>query len=257
MTLLNVNDRLINHNDKKDILVVKYGSSSVSSSKGLDVGKISNYANKLVKLGQKYNIVVVSSGAVVAGKSIYKVNAADASIYSMVGSAYLVKVWQDAFGDYDVIAGQILVTHNDIADKTENSRLCSVIKNAISRNIIPIINENDVLSDVELAKLSYGGDNDGLASSIAITIRAKQLLLLTDVDGLFDKDGNIIQFIDSGDHESTFCHIQGKSNTGRGGMKSKIEAAVCATKSGVKVHIGNADSDYESLLDEKTCTHIH
>lgn len=242
---------------KNKILVVKYGSSSLSGDSGLDGAKISSYAEKINGLSNDYQVVIVSSGAVVAGKAIIGGDgSSDATVNAMVGSAALVVAWQNALKEYELKAGQILVTHADIADKIEGSRLRKVVHNTLANGIIPIINENDVLSDIELARLSYGGDNDGLASKIAVTIGADELLLLTNVDGLLDKDGSLVSDIDSDSHETALILANGKSDSGRGGMRSKIEAAVAATKSGVDSHIGNASSDYGQIISGKIGTHV-
>ena len=242
---------------KDKILVVKYGSSSLSGSNGIDITKISEYARKINELNNDYQIVIVSSGAVVAGKAIIgNGGSSDATINAMVGSAALVVAWQDAFKEYGIKAGQILVTHNDIADKLDGSRLRTVIHDVLNAGIIPIINENDVLSDIELAKITYGGDNDGLASNIAITISATELLLLTNVDGLLDEDGNVVREISLDDLEKVASLAVGKSDVGRGGMLSKIEAAILADKAGILAHIGSAGADYRSLLDGRLGTHI-
>lgn len=240
--------------DKK-ILVIKYGSSSLSDNNGLDTDKISNYALKIKYLSHKYKIVIVSSGAVVAGKAIIgKNDNSNSAIHAMVGSAALVMAWHKAFSDHNINVGQILVTHNDISDETDGSRLRCVIHDAISMGVIPIINENDVLSDIELAKLKYGGDNDGLASKIAITIGASDLLMLTNVDGLMDENNNVVS--DVLDLESALGLTDGKSNSGRGGMASKIEAAFQANKAGIASHIGNASHDYIQIISKELGTHI-
>lgn len=242
---------------KDKILVVKYGSSSVSGVGGVDHAKLAEYASKIKDLSAEYKIVIVSSGAVMAGKAITgDSNSIDASIYAMVGSAIIVVAWQDAFRQHSINVGQILVTHNDIAGKIEGSRLQSVIHDALSKEIIPIINENDILSDIELAKISYGGDNDGLASKIAVTIGATELLLLTNVDGLLDENGVVISSVDSDNLKIAIDLASGKSDNGRGGMRSKIEAAVLANKVGVSAHIGNAATDYQLLISKVSGTHI-
>lgn len=244
--------------DKK-ILVVKYGSSSLSGENGLDINKIANYALKIKDLSSKYKIVIVSSGAVVAGKAIIGDNndSTNSTIQAMVGSAALVIEWQKAFSAHGINVGQILVTHNDISDEIEGNRLRRVIHDAISIGVIPVINENDILSDIELAKLKYGGDNDGLASKIAITIGASDLLMLTNVDGLMDKNNYVVSKVDLSDLESALGLTSGKSDIGRGGMASKIEAAFQAGKTGVLSHIGNASHDYEAILAKDLGTHIN
>jgi len=239
------------------ILVAKYGSSSISSSNGIDNAKICKYASKLQDLKSDYRIVIVSSGSVSSGRAFMDDDGSnDDSIYAMAGSAALVVAWQKAFEKYGTKAGQILVTHNDIDDKMEGGRLQLIIREALGKGIIPIVNENDVLSDVELAMLRYGGDNDGLASEIAVTIGATELLLLTDVDGLIDESGAVLKNIDADNYKKSLTLICSKSGNGRGGMRSKIEAAARANKAGVRVHIGDASADYRSLLAGDIGTHV-
>ncbi len=243
----------------RKILVIKYGSGSLSNKKGIDKKRIRKYVHKLSKLHKEYQIVIVSSGAVVAGMSLigHERKVYDSSIYAMAGSAAIVVVWQKLFKKRGLNVGQILVTHNDIKDKEEGGRLRQVIHQALDEGVIPVVNENDVLSDIELAKLSYGGDNDGLASKIAITVGASDLMLLTNVDGLLDSNRQVVSNIDVDNHKLVSGLIDGKSETGRGGMSCKIEAAVQAERHGVKSHIGNAESDYELLLDKKVGTHFN
>ena len=239
------------------ILVVKYGSSSLSGVDGLDVAKISGYAAKIKYLSDNYMIAIVSSGAVVAGKSIIGNGvSSDATINAMVGSAALVVAWQNALRAHGLTAGQILVTYSDIADKVEGNRLRSVIHNNLAKGVIPIINENDVLSDIELARLSYGGDNDGLAYKIAVTIGADELLLLTNVDGLLDENNTVINEISLSELDKFTGLANGKSDSGKGGMLSKIKAAVSAGEAGVSAHIGNANADYRLMLARELGTHI-
>ncbi len=174
----------------------------------------------------------------------------------MVGSAILVEAWRQAFNKFGVNVGQILVTYQDIEDRVEGGRLKKVIKSAIQHGIVPIINENDVLSDIELARLSYGGDNDGLASKIAVAVGATELMLLTNVDGLLDKKGKTVSVIDSCNIKKALMLTNGKSSVGRGGMQSKIEAAVQANWAGVKTHIGSPSANYESILSGKSGTSV-
>lgn len=242
----------------KKILVVKYGSSSLSNENGIDKKRIDEYAQKLNRLHSQYKIVIVSSGAVVSGMSVlgHDKKIHDNSVYAMVGSAAIVVVWQEIFKKYNLHVGQILVTHNDIKDKEEGGRLRQVIHDALDKGIIPVVNENDVLSDIELAKLSYGGDNDGLASKIAISVGASDLMLLTNVDGVLDEKQSVVPLVDTSNHSQVLKLIDGKSSVGRGGMASKIEAAVGAEKHGVKAHIGNSQAEYDLLISGQVGTHF-
>jgi glutamate 5-kinase len=172
----------------------------------------------------------------------------------MLGSAAIVAAWQAAFRKHNICAGQILVTHSDIGDP--RSRLNDVIHRAVKSEVVPIINENDVLSDIELAKITYGGDNDGLASRIAVNIGASALLLLTNVNGLLDDRGEVVSKITPENYEAACSMANGKSDSGRGGMASKIEAAAQAADNGIDAFIGNALADYMDLLNKQAGTHF-
>lgn len=172
----------------------------------------------------------------------------------MLGSAAIVAAWQVAFKKYDMCAGQILVTHNDINEAETGGQLSDVIHKALDNGVVPIINENDVMSDIELTILSYGGDNDGLSSRIANNIGASALLLLTNVDGLLDKKGKVVKSVSSDEYEFALSLADGKSESGRGGMNSKIGAASLAFKDGIKSYIGNASADYRSILNNEIGT---
>ena len=178
----------------------------------------------------------------------------DSKTSAMVGSANLVVAWQSAFCDYGVKVGQILLTHRDIT--ADNGHIKHAINEAIRARVVPIINENDILSDIELAKLSYGGDNDGLAARIATLIKSKHVLLLTNVDGLLDNNGRLIKFVNKDNYHVCSNYIGEKSKLGRGGMLSKINAAMNAHDSGVEAHIGLSTGSYRKIINKLSGTHI-
>ncbi|NTW61588.1 hypothetical protein HGB24_02795, partial [Candidatus Saccharibacteria bacterium] len=229
----------------------------LAGDQGIDYTKIKKYVAKLVDLSKDYHLVLVSSGAVAAGRSLSSGKVySDNSLLAMLGSAEIVTVWQKALGFHGLSAGQILVTYRDIDDQVEGGRLRKIIELAISNDVIPIINENDVLSDIELARLSYGGDNDGLAAKIAVTIQAKHLLLLTNVDGLLDGNNQVIKRLDEKYYDEARKISTGKSELGRGGMVTKLDGAILARNNRIDAIIGNSSANYHDLIDGKCGTHF-
>lgn len=244
---------------KKD-LVVKFGSSCLVNHDGLDQLKIDGYAKKLAKLQDAYNLTLISSGAVAAGKRLLSEMGEDYEEFELetiacLGSAAASLAWQIAFKKLGLLTGQILVTHREIEDLKEGPILLRAIRKNIKSNVISVINENDVLSQSELKKLTYGGDNDGLAAHVAINLDAHALLLLTDVDGLI-VEGKRKREVKLSEIESLQENLGKANGEGTGSMKTKLEAATSAQNNNVAAFIGNANADYKSILDGKTGTEV-
>ncbi len=247
-------------NQIKKIIVIKYGSKCVVNKDGLDLAKIDTYAKKIVQLKETHDVVVVASGSVAVGKRRCQTagklpesisNRALASL----GSAEAAVAWEQSFAKYDILASQILVTHREIDSKEEGPSLIAAISESLAAGIVPVINENDILSQAELKKLSYGGDNDGLAAHIAKRIRAETLLLLTSVDG-FLIDGVVQRQLKTADMESVSQHFEEASSEGTGSIQSKLIAAADATTAGVRAFIGHAGADYTHILNAQTGTEV-
>lgn len=238
----------------KEVLVIKYGSSSVTDDNGINQARIDEYCRQLAALSHKYGLIVVSSGAAVAGKArwreVHHKEPTDFSQpYAMLGSAEASLAWQQGFQQHAILAAQLLVTHREIEDPSEGWSLNKVLKQNIAHNIVTIVNENDALSNQELAKLVYGGDNDGLASHIAVSVKAKTLCLLTGVNGLLD-GGRVLKSISYSDADHQLARsLAGTAGAkGRGGMISKVEAAIAATQKGITTYIANADEQIDQIF---------
>lgn len=248
---------------KSKTIIIKYGSGVVTGQNGMDDQRLSGYVRDIIKVHSKYNIVLVSSGSVAVGRTLWgryhsKATTADVKMHAMMGSALAFFAWQQALLSMGILSGQLLVTHREVDDPTEGPSLLSAIKANMSRGVITIINENDALSDTELAKLSYGGDNDGLASHIATKLKADALLLLTDVDGL-KRDGRVESLVayNSLAREQALDSVYaGTSTLGRGGMQSKVEAALRASGQGVEAYIASAGANLNKVLSGSSGTHF-
>lgn len=244
----------------KKIIVLKYGSKCVVSGIGLDADRIDAYAEKIVQLKKTHDVVVVSSGSVAVGKRLCLAagkpfNEISSRALASLGSAEAAAAWGKSFAAHNILASQILITHREIDSREEGTSLVQAINESLAAGIVPIINENDILSQDELKKLAYGGDNDGLAAHIAIRLEAESLLLLTSVDG-FLINGVVQPRLKISDIDSVSKHFEEASQEGTGSIKSKLIAASEAVSSDVKAFIGNAESDYQQILNTQTGTQV-
>lgn len=243
----------------RETIVVKYGSDSVADEHSIDYLRIAGYSDQLAELHDQYGIVVVSSGAVAVGKTVAgeigSGEVPDQQTLAMMGSADAYFAWKFNFSRHNIRTGQLLVTHHEIDDKQEKKTMIKAINQCHDIGVIPIANENDALSDEELKKLSYGGDNDGLARHIAVVLGASKLMLLThDKPGLLNKDKNdeLVPLVSTeADYERALSLVEDEpeepGGNGTGGMRSKVEAAWDASVAGVDAYIGRAGIPFADL----------
>lgn len=248
---------------RENLSIVKYGGRAVSGEHGMDSGKIDHYTPKLACLNETNEIIVVSSGAVAVGRFLWEQRhgasdeVSDQSL-AMLGSANVVKTWQDSFAKLDLLAGQLLITHREIEDPQEKPALVRALERNLGLGIITVANENDALSEEELAKLAYGGDNDGLASHLARVMGASCLFLLTETNGLLDGQSRVVQRVEYNTyaHNRARSYSHGRPHKGRGGMRSKVDAAIKAADSGIDAYIAGADEDFEAILAGEVGTYF-
>ncbi len=231
-------------------IIVKIGSSSLTSQEGgLNRRNIEYFAKEIVELqNQDMQILLVTSGAVAAGfkaigyrqrpKALHEKQAA-----ASVGQALLMQAYQEALALYGRTAAQILLTRSDFSNRRRVHNALMTIEELLQHRVIPIINENDTVSVDELKF----GDNDSLSALAANLVKAHQLLIITDTDGLYtadprkDASAKRIDRVDQIDSEIMRIAGGAGSAVGTGGMRSKIEAARIAVRGGVPVFIGKAD----------------
>jgi glutamate 5-kinase len=227
--------------------VVKIGSSSLTSEiGGLNREKIGFFSAEVASLHrQGHQPLLVTSGAVAAGfteigyrkrpKHLHEKQAAAA-----VGQALLMQAYQEAFSRYGIGVAQILLTRSDFSDRLRIHNALMTVDELLRRRIIPIINENDTVSVNELKF----GDNDTLSALVANLVKANQLLILTDIEGLYtddprkNADARRIDKVEQITEELYSIAGGSGSSVGTGGMRSKVEAARIATRGGVPVFIG-------------------
>lgn len=235
---------------KSKRVVIKLGSSSLTYDNGkLNLIQIEQLVRQIADLkNQGHDVLIVSSGAISAGMGYLNYSKRPKTLpekqaCAAIGQGKLLHLYEKLFCEYGYAVGQILLTKEDFADRERFLNSRSVLNELLSKNIIPIINENDA---VVVSEIKFG-DNDTLSALVSTLIEADLLIILSDIDGLFDKnpqvyqDAKLIEYVEKID--STIESLAGDSisNVGTGGMRTKINAAKIATRSGVSVIITKSD----------------
>lgn len=222
-------------------IVVKVGSSLVTNDgKGLDHAALSRWASEIADLTRRgKQVVLVSSGAIAEGlqrlgwttrpKAVHELQAAAA-----VGQMGLVQAYETAFRAEGLKTAQVLLTHEDLADRTRYLNARSTLSTLLKLNVVPIINENDTVATSEIRF----GDNDTLGALVTNLIEADALIILTDQQGLYTADprkhanAEFVHEAQAGDPRLEEMAGGAGSTVGTGGMITKIIAAKRAARSG-------------------------
>ncbi len=231
--------------------VIKLGSSLVTNNGlGLDHDAIANWAGQLVEQQkQGIQIVLISSGAVAEGVARLGMKSRPREIHlqqaaAAVGQMGLVQAYEQCFMEQGVHAAQVLLTHEDLSDRTRYLNARSTLISLLQLGTVPVVNENDTVATAELCF----GDNDTLAGLVANLINAELVVILTDQDGLFSSDprqSDSAELVPEGSAiDQSLMRMAGKgSSLGRGGMQTKLSAAQLAARSGTDTVITNGRTD--------------
>ncbi|PCJ14877.1 MAG: glutamate 5-kinase, partial [Gammaproteobacteria bacterium] len=221
--------------------VIKVGSALVTANgKGLDRAAIASWVEQMVWLrAQGIEVVLVSSGAVAEGVARLGLPGRPSSMHELqaaaaVGQMGLVQVYESNFSRYGCHAAQILLTHDDLSDRGRYLNARNTLLSLVQSGVVPVVNENDTVATDEIRF----GDNDTLAALVANLLQAEVLLILTDQDGMFDADprknpqAKLISETKALDPALRRMASGSVSGLGRGGMATKVDAAVLASRSG-------------------------
>jgi len=221
--------------------VIKIGSSLLTNDgRGLDGGAISAWVEQMAGLRSGgRELVLVSSGAVAEGmnrlgwarrpRALFELQAAAA-----VGQMGLVQAYESRFQRHGLHTAQVLLTHDDLADRKRYLNARSTLRSLLRLGAVPVVNENDTVATEEIRF----GDNDTLAALVANLVEADLLVILTDQSGLFDRDprsdpeARLIPEARAGDPSLELLAAGGSGALGRGGMLTKLRAAGRAARSG-------------------------
>lgn len=224
----------------KEIIVVKIGTGVLTRGNGtLDGASLVRLVTAVAELKSAgYLCVVVSSGAVGAGVSALELDAYPDDVETRqaaaaIGQARLMQRYQTLFEQFDLDVAQLLLTGSDLQENRE--RVSATMRRLLEEgDIIPIVNENDSVAIEELRV----GDNDLLSARLAEFLGARQLILLTTVDGLLDQGDQLIESVDNLEEVMGLVRAEsGKFSIG--GMASKLKAVKYATEAGIEVLVAN------------------
>lgn len=237
-------------------IVVKIGSNVLTQSNGLpDQHRIAKIVEQIAAIKKRgVEVILVSSGAVAAGRSLITVSdkydaISTRQLLASIGQVKLINTYAGLFEAHQILCSQVLVTTEDFNGRQHYLNMKNCLEILLQHHVIPIVNENDVVSVTELMFT----DNDELAGLIASMLNAQALILLTNVDGIFDgnpeKEGSLIidEIKDEGIDFSSFI-TSGRSQFGRGGMITKSHMAQKTARLGIGVHIANGTKD-DILID--------
>jgi len=238
-----------------DVIVVKVGTNVLSRDNGLlNEPRIVQLCCDLCQMfEQKRRVVLVTSGAVGAGMGLLKLaerptEIAELQAVAAIGQGKLIETYAQILRLYGVQCAQILLTANDLSHRESYLNARNTILTLLNLGVLPIINENDTVSVAELH--TTFGDNDRLAALVANLFERPLLVLLTDVDGLFDRDpqdpnAKLLPVIEQWSPDLLAMVAEKRSGRSKGGMLSKLKAAKMITASGGNVIIANGDREDE------------
>ena len=228
-------------------VVIKLGTGLLSAGDGNIRGeRISQICSGIEQLKQQgTEVIVVSSGAVGLGMGKLGLESRPTELSLLrscasIGQSELMHAWKSAFSNHGILTAQILLTRGDFNQQKRSRKVHETIDNLLSRGVVPVINENDSVSDEELKF----GDNDVLSALLASLCFAELLIILTTAKGLMThaNSGVLVPFVSEITPEIEGMAKGTTSSTAVGGMATKIEAAKVATKSGCAVFIGSGET---------------
>ncbi len=230
----------------KKKLIVKIGTSTLTAGTNrISFAVIESLARQIVELKKEYDIVIVSSGAIATARQFVEINGYHKRVDSKqalaaIGQTKLMEIYDTIFTSFGLNIAQILLTYRDFENVVANENTRNTIKRLWQVDYIPIVNENDTVSIEEIVL----GDNDKLSSLVAAIIEADLLVLVSDIDGIFNcnphlhPDAQLITEVF--DLDSITEYIEEKeSKLGTGGMSSKVHAAETCMEHNVEMWIVN------------------
>lgn len=237
-------------------LTIKIGSNVLTRQDGsLDITRMSALVDQIAELRTLgHEIILVSSGAVASGRSELKHITSDLDsvdkrqLFSAVGQAKLINHYFDLFREYGIHVGQVLTTKENFNDNEHRKNQENCMRVMLENKVLPIVNENDTVSITELMFT----DNDELSGLIAQMTNSQTLIILSNIDGIYNGNPNdpnttIIRTVEPGRSIDEYIQTT-KSSAGRGGMQSKSSVATRTAQAGINVIIANGKRE-NILLD--------
>ena len=238
----------------KQRVVIKIGTSTITHTDTghLNLVKLEKFVRILTDIhNQNKELIIVSSGAIGAGRKALGIQGKPSTLpmkqaCAAVGQARLMMIYQKLFAEYNQTIAQILVTKNVVTNGISRINAVNTIQELLTMGVIPIVNENDVVSTDQILDGNFG-DNDTLSALVAKMIGADLLILLSDIDGLYtddprsNPDARFISCVEKIDDDLLSCAKGPESTFGTGGMTTKLAAAEIANGAGTDMVIANGD----------------
>lgn len=235
----------------KPRIVLKIGTSTLTAgTQNISRGKIEDIARQILELKVKYDVLIVSSGAVAAARQFDKLNDPSKLVenkpsLSAIGQPKLMQLFIEVFSDYGLQACQCLLTHFDFEGEDSRHNTKTTITDLLYHDYIPIINENDTVAVEEIIL----GDNDKLSAYVSVLMEAEKLFIASDIDGIFDAnpklnpDAKLVKEVKSPQEVRKYVEDV-ENGLGTGGMESKINALEICAGNGIEVYILNGGIEY-------------
>ncbi|HRX10009.1 MAG TPA: glutamate 5-kinase [Draconibacterium sp.] len=232
-------------------ITVKIGSNVLAKSDGtLNVSRIAHLVDQIAFLRKNgVEVVVVSSGAVAAGRAVLQPSkktdaVSQRQLWAALGQVKLIGRYSDFFGEHGLVCAQVLTTKENFSSRAHYLNMKNCFSTLLDNKVIPIVNENDTISVTELMFT----DNDELSGLIASMVNSDALILLTNVDGVYNanpknENAQLIQQIEISDTEPENAISTERSDFGRGGMLTKFRIAQKVAGDGIGVHVANGTTE--------------
>lgn len=240
-------------------IVIKIGSAVLTEQNHIAKERMLKVVDLTVKLMKKYDVVLVTSGAVAAGYAALKLDKSKSigkKALAAAGQPILMTSYKKKFDIFEIDTAQILLTEDDFDSRKRTKMFQEIIDAHLENNIVPIINENDISSTPE----QLFGDNDQLSANVAHAIKAELLVILSDIDGYFDKnpsehkDAKLFKVLDEIPKGALREEVSPNNAFATGGIVTKLMAANFLMQHGRKMFLSNGfdlKSTESFLLDDK------
>ena len=251
---------------KYNKVVLKIGSALISESNSASLEIIENLTRQVSALSKNTQFIIVTSGAISQGMNILNINNKPKDLESLqalaaIGQQQLMGLYEKYFNNFNRLIAQVLLTHDDMNEPSRYLNAKATIEKLLLLNVIPIINENDVVATEEIRF----GDNDKLAAMVANLIDADLMIILTNQSGFYNKnpdkhnDAKLIENCNIKDINIDEYNSHEKSDLGTGGFKTKLQAVKMISENGIDAIIASGlESDVVKriLSNEKVGTYF-
>lgn len=235
-------------------IVIKVGTSTLTHGTGnihlRRIEKLAMVISDLMNEGKE--VILVSSGAIGVGASKLKLKDRPQTIrekqaVAAVGQCELMHIYSKFFADFSHVVGQVLLTRDVVEDDHIRENVCNTFETLLDMKILPVVNENDTVSIDEIENIVRFGDNDNLSAIVSTLVNADLLIILSDIDGFYDKDprnnedAKLLDVIEEITEEIEKAAGGAGTEFGTGGMITKVMAAKTANEAGVNMVLANGE----------------